>query len=80
MINSKGIRSELRNMVLDQAEFILFYFILFFAFCLFRASPAAYGCSQARGLIRAVASGLNGIQAASASYTTAHGNTGSLTH
>ena len=51
-----------------------------------RAAPTAYGGSQARGLIRAVAAGLcqshsNGqIQAASVTYTTAHSNTGSLTH
>ena len=30
----------------------------FFVFCLFRAAPVAYGGSQARGLIRAVAAGL----------------------
>ena len=45
-----------------------------------------YGSSQARSQIRAVAAGLChkpeklGIQAASATYTTAHGNAGSLTH
>ena len=39
--------------------FILFYFILFFVFCLFRAAPVAYGGSQARGLIRATATGLH---------------------
>ena len=32
--------------------------IKFFFFCLFRAAPAAYGGSQARGLIGAVAAGL----------------------
>ena len=37
--------------------FILFYFIYFFA--LSRATHAAYGSSQARGLIRAVAPGLH---------------------
>ena len=35
-----------------------FFFFFFFVFCLFRAIPAAYGESQARGLIRAVAAGL----------------------
>ena len=30
----------------------------FFVFCLFRTAPAAYGSSQARGLIRAVAASL----------------------
>ena len=34
-------------------------FFLFFFFLLFRATPAAYGCSQARGLIRAAAAGLH---------------------
>ena len=38
-----------------------FFFFFFFAFWLFaisRATPMAYGGSQARGLIRAVAAGL----------------------
>ena len=52
----------------------------------FRATPVAYGGSQARGLIRVVAAGLHqshsdgGIRASSATYTTAHGNARSLTH
>ena len=33
-------------------------FFVFFFFCLFRAEPAAYGGSQARGLIRAIAAAL----------------------
>ena len=37
---------------------MLFFFFLFLSFCLFRAIPAAYGDSQARGLIGAVAAGL----------------------
>ena len=48
----------------------LFFFCLFFAISW--AAPGAYGGSQARGRIRAVA--------VSATYTTAHGNAGSLTH
>ena len=46
----------------------------------------AYRGFQARGLIGAVAAGLRqihsntGPKAASATYATAHGNTGSLTH
>ena len=54
--------------------------------CLFRAVPAAFVGSQARGPIGAVAAGLlsepqqHGIQASSATYTTAHGNAGSLTY
>ena len=45
--------------------FIQFYFLslslsfFFFVFCLFRAAPAAYGGSQARGLIGAIAVGLH---------------------
>ena len=48
--------------------------------CLFRATPAAYGGSQARGLIRAVAVSLRQIRTASVTYSTAHNNAGSLTH
>ena len=52
---------------------------------LFRAAPMAYGCSQARGRIRATAASLHhshkqwGIQAASVTYTTARGYARSLT-
>ena len=66
-----------------------FFFCL--VFCLYRAIPAAYGGSQARGLIGAAAAGPHhshsnslthwwrpGIQAESVTYTTAHSN--SLTH
>ena len=35
-----------------------FYFIYLFI-CFFRATPEAYGASQARGLIRATAAGLH---------------------
>ena len=56
---------------------------LFFLF--FRAVPVTYRGSQARGWIAAVAAGLHHRQqcqilAMSATYTTGHGNTGSLTH
>jgi len=50
------------------------------------ATPAAYGGSQARGLIGAVAAGLCQSHSnarsnpLSANYTTAYGNAGSLTH
>ena len=37
------------------SDYILF---IFWSFCLFRAIPTAYGGSQARGLIRAIAAGL----------------------
>ena len=43
----------------------------FFFFHLFRAAPVTYGGSQARGWIGAIAT---------AAYTTAHSNAGSLTH
>ena len=66
----------------------LFYFIyFFFVFLLFLwAAPPAYGGSQARGRIEAGATGLRqshsnaGSEPVSATYTTAHGNAGSLTH
>ena len=58
--------------------------LFFFFFFLFRATPAAYGGSQARGPIRAVAAGLyhshSNVGSESATYTTAQGNAGSLTH
>ena len=59
---------------------------LFSLFDFSRAAPAAYGGSQARGLIRAVAAKpmpepqQHGIRAVSATYTTAHGNARSVTH
>ena len=47
-------------------------------FCLFRAEPKAYGGSQARGPIGAVAASLRPqprhVGATSSNYTTAHGN------
>ena len=48
---------------------LLLYSIIFY-FLLFRAIPAAYGRSQARGRIRAMAAGLHH----------SHGNTGSEPH
>ena len=59
-------------------------FIYFFFFCHFRATPMAYGGSQASPIRTAVA-GLRHkpqqcqIWAVSATYTTAHGKAGSLT-
>ena len=58
----------------------------FFLFCLFRAAPTAYGGSQARGRISAIAPQpvpqpqQCRIRATSATYTIAHGNARSLTH
>ena len=55
-------------------------------FCLFRATPAAYGGSQARGLIRAVATSLRHSHSNARSEPHLQptpqliGNTGSLTH
>ena len=43
--------------MMNTSQFI--FPVLFFVFCSFRAAPAAYGGSQARGLIRAVAAGLH---------------------
>ena len=53
---------------LDQVVFFLFVCFCFFAF--FRAAPAAYGGSQARGQIGAVATGLH----------QSHSNVGSEPH
>ena len=62
------------------STFILFYFYFF----LFWASPTAHGGSQARGWIGATAAGLhhshNSGSEPRLQHTTAHGNTGSLTH
>ena len=56
---------------------ILFYFIFFLSFLLFLcAAPAAYGGSQARGLIGAVAIGLR----QSHSNSQSHSNAGSEPH
>ena len=53
---------------LQMSFFLLF--VLFFVFCLFRATPVAYGGSQARGCIGAVAADL----------LHSHSNARSLTH
>ena len=80
IISSKCIKYLAIN---QEVERLLFFFCLF---AISWAAPVAYGGSQARGPIRAIATGLHhshsnaGIRAASATYTTAHGNTGSLTH
>ena len=62
---------------------VLFLFVCFLSF---RATPAAYGGSQARGWIWAVAASLHQSHSnvvselSSMTYTTAHSNTGSVTH
>ena len=62
-------------------------FFFFFLVVSFRATSMAYGDSQARGLIRAVAAGLHHSHSNAGSephlrptYTTAQGKAGSLTH
>jgi len=69
--------------------FFFFFFLFFFFFGLFAiswATPTAYGGSQARGLIRAVATSLrhshsNALPKPRLRPTpSAHGNTGSLTY
>ena len=65
-----------------------FFFLSFFfsVFCLFRATPTAYGGSQARGPIRATAAGLCQSHSNARSEpclwptTTALGNAGSASH
>ena len=66
--------------------FLEIAFFFFFFFWLFRAAPIAYGHSQARSLIGAISHWPlpqpqpRQIGAVSLTYTTAHGNTRSLTH
>ena len=64
---------------------VIIRLISVFVVFLFRAAPVAYGSSQAKGQIRAVAAGLYHSHSNARSEpplwpTTAHGNTGSLTH
>ena len=61
------------------------FFLSFFLSCLFRATPTAYGSFQARGWISYSCRSTSQpqqcqIRATCATYTTAHGNTRSLTH
>ena len=67
------------------ALLIIFRYLLlicvFYFINRFRAILVAYGGSQARGLVRAIPEPQQcRIWATSATYTTAHGNAGSLTH
>ena len=55
-----------------------FFFFFFFVFS--RAVLSACGGSRARGPVSAVEPQQRQIRAVSATYTTAHGNAGSLTH
>ena len=67
-------------------KFCTHHLFFFFFFFFLRATPRAYGSSQARVLKRDPAAGLhhshsnNQIWSAFASYATAHDNTTSLTH
>ena len=67
--------------------FNFFAFLIFFFFFFLRAAPMACGSSQARGWTGAIASAYtpatatqHRVQAMSATYTTTHGNAGSLSH
>ena len=63
----------LTGCIAKELQLTFYLFILFIYFCLFafsRAAPAAYGGSQARGLIGAIATGLR----------QSHSNTGSKLH
>ena len=60
-----GKHSKIRKSILFS-----FFFFLFWPFCLLRAAPMAYGGSQARGLIGAVAARLHH----------SHSNSGSEPH
>ena len=55
--HSKDFYSESSKTVKIYYAFLLFFFF-FGLFVFFRATPAAYGGSKARGSIRAVAAGL----------------------
>ena len=69
--------------LMRQTEWIIWLYTFFCLF--FRATPAAHGGSQARGLIGATATGLchshsHARSKLSVTYATAQGNAGSLTH
>ena len=57
LIAQTHLRSLLEK-VTSQLGDLWILLLFFFFFCYFRASPMAYGGSQARGQIRAVAAGL----------------------
>ena len=54
-VDELSLRSKERKKMVTRGV-LVFCFLGFF--CLFRASPTAYGASQAKGPIRAVAAGL----------------------
>jgi len=53
-----NLLSHLHCRRLPEIVLLFYLFIYLFIYCLFRATPVAYGGSQARGLIGAVAAGL----------------------
>jgi len=63
---------------LKQSLFLFFLFFFFGLFAVSWAAPEAHGGSQARGQIGAAASLRQSHS--NSTYTTAHGNAGSLTH
>ena len=69
-LDSSSYHSILFFLIVSVSYFFIYFFCLFFFFAISRATPAAYGGSQARGGIRAVASGLH----------QSHSNTGSKPH
>ena len=81
--NSQTILSLLLPFPLPSPTSYLFIYLFIL---LFKAAPAVYGGSQARGLIGDTAAGLHRSQSSAgskldlATYTTAHSHTGSLTH
>ena len=78
---SSGYVSGVFIFTLCMMYFYSALFFFFFFFCLFRASLAAYGHSQARGRIGATEQSEQcRIRAMSLTYTTTHSNTGPLTH
>ena len=70
---------------LKYVHIVICPFFFFFFFFPFRATPAVFGSSGARGHIGAATAGLhhshsNTTSEPSATYTTTHGNAGYLTH
>ena len=87
MLYMKVVRVNPKNSHYKEKFFLFLKFCLFsFIFCPFRAAPTAYGGSQARGPIGAVAARPTPepqqcqIQAVSVTYPTVHGNARPPTH
>ena len=71
-------------MIITTQFYTILFFFNFYFFCLFRAWPMAYGRSQSKGQIRAVAFSLHHSNtrswATASTYAAACGKAGSLTH